>query len=458
MAQKDLLRFLNELDGNLKQSSDKYRTNTTNKVVHIFTLNPRVITRTVKTVLKTNGISENFITSSGEDGIKDVYDKAMSKLKKDVHDNIVTLRSKHPEEIRYPFPSVPPIITAKFLVTAKNASVYNRVVRSYQIALNEFYNTFVTEIKSATGKEKLERQSGSSNKMRSQEQAGQVFNLEHAGGTSNIEIFINDQMVDALEKVMNDSMQSDKDSMLAELAKLDPELRIEKNAKTGIVRVFIGNALFNTQQGGGKEKTLKKEIQAKVTNALTKLQSISPAELTGSDSLVTASRKKTVKKALKPFEKATGATVKMEDTKIKGEKSKASLKVAGTATRGRPKKQSLQKQNIRRQKTAKAQFNQAALLALFNARLPTAIINNMGDPALNNRTGRFAASVRVIDIFQTPKGFPSIGYTYRKSPYATFEQGGKQGSIELDPRRLIDKTIREIAAEQAMGRLFTRRL
>ena len=457
MAQKDLLRFLNELDENLKQSSDDYRKKVTNRVVHFFELNPRVITRTVKSVLKTNGISEKFITSGGEDSIKNVYDTAMTKLLTDVHDEIVKLQTKQPDEVVYRFKSVPPVIRARFLVTARNASVYDRVIKSYQTALNEFYDTFVTEIKSATGKEKLQRQSGSSNKMRDQERAGQVFNLEHAGGTSNIEIFINDQMVDALEKVMNDSMHSDKDSMLAELAKLDPELRIEKDTKTETVRVFVGNALFNTQQGRGKQKNLKKQITAKVKNALTKLQSIPAAELTGSDSLVTARRKKAIKKALKPFEKATGVTVKMEDTKVKGEKSKAALKVAGTATRGRPKKQSLQKQNIRRQKTAKAQFSQTAMLAVINARLPQAILDNMGPPALSNRTGRFAASVRAINIIQTPQGFPSIGYTYRKSPYATFEQGGKQGTIDLDPRKLIDKTIREIAVEQ-VGRLYTRRL
>ena len=82
----------------------------------------------------------------------------------------------------------------------------------------------------------------------------------------------------------------------------------------------------------------------------------------------------------------------------------------------------------------------------------------MGEPALVNQTGRFAASVRVVDILQTPKGFPSIGYTYQKSPYQTFETGGKQGNPDRDPRKLIDRTVREIAAEFAMGRLFTRRV
>lgn len=458
MAQKDLLRFLGELDENLKQSSDEYRKRVTNRVVHFFELNPRVITRTVKTVLKTNGISEKFITAGGEDSIKDVYDAAMVKMLTDVHNELVRLRSKNPQEVIYRPNSVPPVIKARFLVTAKNANVYDRVARSYKTALTDFYSTFVEEIKSATGKEKLERQSGSSNKMRSQEKVGQVFNLEHAGGTSNIEIFINDQMVDALEKVMNDSMYSDKDSMLAELAKLDPELRIEKDTKTETVRVFVGNALFNTQQGGGKEKELKKKVQERVLNALNKLQSIPVAELTGSDSLASAKRKKAVKNLVKPFEKVTGATVKMEDIKINGAKSAAALKVAGTVTKGSRRRESLKKQNIRREKAAKAQFSQTALLAYINSRLPTAIVNNMGDPALTNRTGRFAASVRVVDILQTAKGFPSIGYTYLRSPYQTFEQGGKRGTPDLDPRKLIDRTIREIAAEQAMGRLFTRRL
>ena len=58
----------------------------------------------------------------------------------------------------------------------------------------------------------------------------------------------------------------------------------------------------------------------------------------------------------------------------------------------------------------------------------------------------------------TPQGFPSIGYTYEKNPYQTFEIGYSQGSQERDPRRLIEVSIREIAAEMAIGRLYTRRV
>ena len=82
----------------------------------------------------------------------------------------------------------------------------------------------------------------------------------------------------------------------------------------------------------------------------------------------------------------------------------------------------------------------------------------MGSPRLTNRSGRFSSSVEVTDIAVTPQGFPSIGYTYLKNPYQTFEKGFKQGSADLDPRSLIDYSIREIAIKFAIGRFYTRRV
>ena len=100
----------------------------------------------------------------------------------------------------------------------------------------------------------------------------------------------------------------------------------------------------------------------------------------------------------------------------------------------------------------------ASLIGVFNSQLPQKVAANMEEPALVYRTGRFAGSVRVTDITRTSKGFPSIGYTYMKYPYQTFEPGFAQGSVERDPRKLIDRSIREIAAQYAMGRFYTRRV
>ncbi len=100
------------------------------------------------------------------------------------------------------------------------------------------------------------------------------------------------------------------------------------------------------------------------------------------------------------------------------------------------------------------------LLAILNKELPDTIRKNMNPPALENRSGTFADSVRVTDVSRTAKGFPSVGYTYKKNPYQVFEMGSgdqRWATPERDPRTLIDRSIREIAAQFAMGRFYTRR-
>ena len=101
-----------------------------------------------------------------------------------------------------------------------------------------------------------------------------------------------------------------------------------------------------------------------------------------------------------------------------------------------------------------------AIITLINKQLPDTVRKNMQSPALVNRTGRFAESVRLTDVVQTPRGFPSIGYTYQRDPYQVFEEGstGNWSNGNRDPRQLIDKSIREIAAQFAIGRFYTRRV
>ncbi len=90
--------------------------------------------------------------------------------------------------------------------------------------------------------------------------------------------------------------------------------------------------------------------------------------------------------------------------------------------------------------------NPLALKELLNEVLPREVARRMGSPALNYRTGRFANSAEVTEVLMGPKGgLQSIDYTYRRNPYETFEPGGKQGSIQRDPRKLIGGTIRELA-------------
>jgi hypothetical protein len=83
------------------------------------------------------------------------------------------------------------------------------------------------------------------------------------------------------------------------------------------------------------------------------------------------------------------------------------------------------------------------VMALINDKLPETVKGNMGAPRLENQTGTFADSVRITDVAQTPQGMPSSGSRF--------------ASVARDPRRLIDSSIREIAAGYALGRFYTRR-
>jgi len=106
-------------------------------------------------------------------------------------------------------------------------------------------------------------------------------------------------------------------------------------------------------------------------------------------------------------------------------------------------------------------MNSGQLLALLNAKLPQTVAKNMGPPGLENQTGRFASSVKVTDVNQTAQGHPSIGYTYQKNPYQVFEMthgDPRWATPDRDPRKLIDASVREIAAQFAIGRFYTRRI
>ena len=99
------------------------------------------------------------------------------------------------------------------------------------------------------------------------------------------------------------------------------------------------------------------------------------------------------------------------------------------------------------------------LLGIISNKINETVAKNMGKQGrLVYRSGDFAKSVEITDIAVTPQGFPSIGYTYQRRPYDTFEPGGAQGSPERDPRKLIDASIREIAMNLAIGRFYTRRV
>lgn len=98
------------------------------------------------------------------------------------------------------------------------------------------------------------------------------------------------------------------------------------------------------------------------------------------------------------------------------------------------------------------------LQVLLNTHLQDVLSANMGDgnrkDILNYRTGRFAASAKVERLTQSREGMITAFYSYMKNPYATFSEGGRQEYPRTrDPKLLISKSIREIAATNVGNKL-----
>lgn len=99
-----------------------------------------------------------------------------------------------------------------------------------------------------------------------------------------------------------------------------------------------------------------------------------------------------------------------------------------------------------------------SLQNLLQMSLTQQIKDNMGSGSsrdvLNLRSGRFAESVKVEKLSQGREGTISVYYNYMKYPYATFSQGGKQQyPRSRDPKLLISKSIRQLAAQAKITRL-----
>ena len=187
-------------------------------------------------------------------------------------------------------------------------------------------------------------------------------------------------------------------------------------------------------------------------------------EAKGSDSRIDIEKKKVIKSFNKGLKKSSKLKTKSVGTKIEfSNVSKTSVKKEKGKLSKTPSSQfKLGKlSKAPRSRETKSANSNVALASLINSKLAATVRENMGNPRLENQSGRFASSVRVTNIVSTKQGFPSIGYTYQKNPYQIFETGaGKTpwATPDRDPRNLIDRSIREIAAELLVGRFYTRRV
>jgi len=183
--------------------------------------------------------------------------------------------------------------------------------------------------------------------------------------------------------------------------------------------ITVQSSLYNQEQGREDEKSAFLALERELNEIVLKPGSTSLPEAIAQTALFSISRKGKGKLRSKGVKKQK---IKEKSKGTAKSKVKSKVEILGI-TESKPNTQVLtaNKQKAGRRKRDK--FSVTNLLGIINDKLPQTVEKNMGAPRLENRTGRFAGSVRLQDAARTKQGHISFGYTYARSPYQVFEVG-----------------------------------
>lgn len=286
---------------------------------------------------------------------------------------------------------------------------------------------------------------------------GSTFQLEHDHFIGILET----TMQDTIRNVITATKSENSEKKVRDwLENQGVDVQIIRDGERERMSVFLGSSVVNDAEG--KDAQRKKRVLLKVLDdALDKMAkdpSFRFMELEGSDSIMSARRKKLIRDTTKQFKKQKHVKVTTENIVIKTSKTDKKKKFGPERVAVTALNRATKVRKSRKAGKSAASMPMTEMVARFNARITQEVLGNMESPALVSRTGRFAQSVRVTDAIKTPRGFNSVGYTYQRNPYQTFEMGGAQGDPDKDPRKIIEQSMRDIAVSFAMGRFYFRRL
>ena len=449
--------FLKRFEKLLLEKSQTYRRRTANRVSHVFTASRTAIIRGIVDLLRSqlkDGPDQNkeigMVLSAMSPHIAQFIDETLLVIEQQVQSQRSVVDGK---EVKF----VPGKKVVYFISASQNArgtlrNVYQQIYRSYDKRISALAQIVADTTKQITGRNVSK-------------EAKAIWHLEHGNLEGISESQVRDAMTEALLQQSGEEESIGEAALLKFLEDQGIDLRVVRDGKTNKMLVFIGSKKGNYIEAG-QTRARRSELN-KLVSELRKIvedEGQRIVGLPGSPSFLDLKRKETIDKVVTSIKKRNPkAKVKLaENLKEKGSKTdiqtrnkvknttlKAGIsRVAGTVTRP----------TRRVQKGVSS--SPLAMIKMINAKLPRVVAGNMGAPALENRTGRFAGSARVVDAQVTPKGFTSFGYTYQKDPYGVYEStsGTRFASPERDPRVLIEGSIREIAQELAIGRFFTRRV
>lgn len=235
----------------------------------------------------------------------------------------------------------------------------------------------------------------------------------------------------------------------------------DKGVKGFLKEVGYGssNGLIEKALHDMVEGFIKQGIVKEGAESLVNLES-SPTILTLIEDTLVNSIKGTPKKYNTSYTGTIPNIVELAIRKVQGQdKLKSDLRKAKAGLKDlKTKAKTIESKVVKTAKLNTTGVNLSNLQLLINTHLQDVISANMGDgnrrDILNYRTGRFASSVKVERLTLSREGMITAFYSYMKNPYATFSDGGAQQYPKTrDPKLLISKSIREIAAEKVANRM-----
>jgi len=431
MSHNALKATLEQIKQNLEESSAAYRDLTSDKINHILILNADTIYRETLGQLTVLGIKfeeEQKVIKSLSDGA--------NALVADLFDAFKDIKAK-----KFTIAAIQENTEVIVIIKQKNTdspgNAFRLIRTKKQQAQKKYYGIIQEYIN--------EYNSANDTKVKFDEMA--FLDIGHYGTTS------------VAAQIATSTLKSIREAVGEILA---VTFNIEPIQGQLFVSVELQAASKNRGELSQTDKDKLKKVRTQLDNILAQINVIN---LEGSDSHYT----KTIKTIFNSFAEDLGKVPsvktnikvkKINESKVKKVTSTEKISTKNKKIEFRGKRVAA-KRSAEVRETPESKINLRTLIPRFNALLPPTVKKNMVFPALRNRTGRFAQSTRIVDITQTPKGFPSVAYTYQKFPYQVFEPGRGRlpwADEDRDPRKLIEASIREIAAGIMDQRFYMRRV
>lgn len=433
----------------MEQTSDSYRKLVSDKKVHnILVSQQRIITQVKREMENRGGYKKGKLPQSIIDIIETEVPKMCSGMYQDFKNFNTEAKKTEVSELRGDAKRFTFTIAAK---SGYEVNVFNQFRKVKQVYQRPLLKKLRSQI------EKLNK-SRPENKIKSINSS--FLDIGHEEGQS-----ISEQRAREVNKALFEWSSAQKDPQVRKFIRNVSEQTnfvITKNPGESIdtISVALESKYLNRQRGGSKERKLIEDINSDLQVIVNSLGADFWAEQEGSDSKVSKARKKVLNPLAKTVKKNKNIKSNIKEKKIKDSKNSSQGKkrtnkvVAGAVFKDNTSASTpkFQKNNRR---------SMFSMMAMINQKLPRILEKNMNYPRLENRSGRFLRSVRLTDVAQTRQGFVSFGYTYQTNPYEVFEVGRGRApwaTNDRDPRKLIDASIREAAAEMAIGRFYTRRV